>query len=119
MKIGLFGGTFDPPHAGHLIVAQDALVALGLDGVLFVPAAIPPHKLGRSVSPAADRARMLELAIDGDARFGMDPIELRRSGPSFTIDTVRELMAREPSARWTLLIGADQYADFEAWREPA
>jgi nicotinate-nucleotide adenylyltransferase len=119
VKIGLFGGTFDPPHSGHLIVAQDALLALGLDRVLFVPAARPPHKQGASISPAPLRARMLELAIEGDDRFSLDRLELERSGPSYTVDTLRELAGREPAARWTLLLGADQYAEFETWHQPS
>lgn len=118
MNIGLFGGSFDPPHAGHLIVAQDALLALGLDRVLFVPAAHPPHKRDIRLTAAVQRARMLELALAGDPRFAMDPVELERSGPSFTVDTLAELCAREPGAEWTLLIGADQYAEFDTWREP-
>jgi nicotinate-nucleotide adenylyltransferase len=119
VNVGLFGGTFDPPHNGHLIVAQDALVALGLDRILFVPAARPPHKTGQPLSAAADRARMLELAISGDERFDVDLLELNRTGPSYTVDTLSELSARDPRTTWTLLIGADQYAEFETWREPA
>ena len=111
MKTGLFGGTFDPPHNGHLVVAQDAMIALRLDRILFIPAAIPPHKVDVSISPAARRARMLELAIGDDQRFGVDRLELERNGPSWTVDTLR-------AVDWTLLIGADQYAEFETWREP-
>jgi nicotinate-nucleotide adenylyltransferase len=115
---GLLGGTFDPPHVGHLIVAQDAALALGLDRVVFMPAAVPPHKRHVSISPAAARFRMIELAIAGDARFSVDPIELERTGPSFTIDTIRTLAEREPDVDLTLLIGADQYAEFGTWRDP-
>jgi nicotinate-nucleotide adenylyltransferase len=118
VNVGLFGGTFDPPHNGHLIVAQDALVALGLDRVLFVPAARPPHKTGLPLSAAADRARMLELAVSDDEHFDMDLLELERTGPSYTVDTLRELSARDRATAWTLLVGADQYAEFETWREP-
>ena len=116
--IGIFGGTFDPPHAGHLIVAQDAALALGLDRILFVPAARPPHKRGAMVSEPALRAEMLARAIAGDDRFGMDPLELDREGASYTVDTLRELAGRDTAARWTLLIGADQYGEFHTWREP-
>lgn len=116
-SIGLFGGTFDPPHVGHLIVAQDAALALGLDRIVFIPAAIPPHKQDMAVSPANVRARMLQLAIRDDPRFGMDTLELDRHGTSYTADTLRELSAREPDAGWTLLIGADQYEEFDTWRE--
>lgn len=118
MKIGFFGGTFDPPHLGHLIVAQDALVALDLDRVLFVPAARPPHKRGRVITSAAHRLRMLELALAGDDRFVADAIELGREGPSFTSDTLREIHERQPGVQVTLLIGADQWAEFSTWREP-
>jgi nicotinate-nucleotide adenylyltransferase len=118
VRVGLFGGTFDPPHTGHLIVAQDAALALRLDRILFIPAAQPPHKRLRVVTPAPIRARMLEIAIAGDERFAMDRIELDRAGPSFTVDTLRELHAREPSVEWALLIGADQYDEFDTWREP-
>lgn len=116
--IGIFGGTFDPPHAGHLIVAQDAALALGLDRILFVPAARPPHKRGATVSEPAQRAEMLARAIAGDDRFSMDTLELDRAGASYTVDTLRELAGRNPAAHWTLLIGADQYGEFHTWREP-
>ena len=118
MNIGVFGGTFDPPHTGHLIVAQDAALALGLDRILFVPAARPPHKRDVDVTAPAVRSEMLHLAIADDARFGMDTLELDRPGASYTVDTLRELAAREPLVRWTLLIGADQYEEFATWREP-
>jgi nicotinate-nucleotide adenylyltransferase len=117
--VGIFGGTFDPPHVGHLIVAQDAALALGLDRLLFVPSASPPHKQDVDVSPARLRARMLALAIDGDPRFEMDTLELDRSGASYTVDTLRALTADRPGVDWTLLMGADQYEEFDTWREPA
>lgn len=116
--VGVFGGTFDPPHVGHLIVAQDAALALGLDRILFVPAARPPHKRDVAVSDAAIRAEMLAVAIGDDDRFAMDTLELARSGASYTVDTLRELARRDEETRWTLLIGADQYAEFDSWREP-
>jgi nicotinate-nucleotide adenylyltransferase len=117
-RIGLFGGTFDPPHVGHLIVAQDAALALGLDRILFVPAARPPHKQGDGIVAPELRVAMLELAIGDDPRFGIERIELDRSGPSYTVDTLRSLHAARPAVDWTLLVGADQYAEFETWREP-
>jgi nicotinate-nucleotide adenylyltransferase len=118
VRLGLFGGTFDPPHVGHLIVAQDAAVALGLDRVSFIPAAQPPHKQADAITPAALRARMLELAIAADARFALDPVELERRGPSYTVDTLRALRARQPDVELTLLIGHDQYRELDTWREP-
>ena len=117
MRLGLFGGTFDPPHTGHLIAAQDAALALRLDRVLFVPAALPPHKQHRTVTPAPYRLRMLTLALGADARFALDALELERPGPSYTVDSLRELRDRLPG-EWTLLLGADQYAEFGTWREP-
>jgi nicotinate-nucleotide adenylyltransferase len=117
VNIGLFGGTFDPPHAGHLIVAQDAALALGLDRILFIPAAQPPHKIGTPVTGAALRLDMLKLAVGEDARFGIERLELERSGPSFTVDTLRLLREAE-DVELTLLMGADQYAEFSSWREP-
>lgn len=118
MKTGVFGGTFDPPHTGHLIVAQDAALALGLDRILFVPAAQPPHKLGQFVTPAEVRARMLRLAVEADSRFALDMRELEREGPSYTVDTLRSLSEQQPGTRWTLLMGVDQYDEFHSWRGP-
>jgi nicotinate-nucleotide adenylyltransferase len=118
VRIGIFGGTFDPPHVGHLIVAQDALRTLALDRVIFVPAALPPHKQNQAITPAALRLRMLSAAIDGDARFSVDEIELERSGPSYTVDTLRAFRRRHPAADLFLLIGADQFSELATWREP-
>jgi nicotinate-nucleotide adenylyltransferase len=118
VNVGVFGGTFDPPHVGHLIVAQDAALALELDRILFVPAGSPPHKLDAAVTDAALRAEMLQLAIGDDRRFAVDAVELERPGPSFTVETLRLLRERVPAAGWTLFMGADQYAEFGTWREP-
>ncbi|HET9982880.1 MAG TPA: nicotinate-nucleotide adenylyltransferase [Longimicrobiales bacterium] len=114
----MFGGTFDPPHLGHLIVAQDAHARLDLDRVLFVPAAVPPHKRGRPLSPAPLRLEMVRAAVAADPRFAVDDLELRRAGPSYTVDTLRELRRRDPDTELFLLIGADQFRDFGTWREP-
>lgn len=119
MKLGLFGGTFDPPHNGHLIVAQDALTALGLDRVIFIPAGAPPHKRDRLITPAPARLAMLEGALLGDARFEIDALELSREGPSYTVDTIEAVRQRHPGDELFLLVGADQFAEFETWREPA
>jgi nicotinate-nucleotide adenylyltransferase len=118
VKLGLFGGTFDPPHNGHLIVAQDALTTLGLDRVIFVPAGAPPHKRDRHISPAPARLAMLEAALQGDARFEIDALELKREGPSYTVDTIQAIRSRHPDDELFLLVGADQFAEFETWREP-
>lgn len=119
MRLGIFGGTFDPPHIGHLIVAQDALSALGLDRVLFVPAAVPPHKRERVLSPAELRLAMLREATAGDPRFDVADLELRRSGPSYTVDTLRELRERDPASELSFLLGADQFRTFHTWRSPS
>jgi len=118
VRLGVFGGTFDPPHIGHLIVAQDAWSALGLDQVLFIPAAEPPHKLDRTITPAPLRLAMLRAAIGTDERFAISDLELRRGGPSYTVDTLRELGSLHRDAELFLLIGADQLREFESWREP-
>ena len=118
MRLGVFGGTFDPPHIGHLIVAQDARRALGLDRVVFVPASIPPHKRTDSITPPGTRLAMVRAAIAGDTGFEVDDLELRREGPSWTVETLRSLRSRLPDAELILLIGSDQYAEFESWREP-
>lgn len=118
MRLGVFGGTFDPPHTGHLVAAQDALLALGLDRVILVPAAAPPHKLERALTGAAIRLDLLRAAVAGDDRFEIDDIELRRPGPSWTVETLRALHARWPAARLFLLIGMDQFLEFGTWREP-
>lgn len=116
MRFGLLGGTFDPPHIGHLIAAQDALQVLALDRVALVPAATPPHKQDRPVTPVQHRLAMLRLACADDLRFTLETIELERIGPSYTVDTLRALADR--GDQLFLLIGADQYAEFGSWRDP-
>lgn len=118
MRIGVFGGTFDPVHVGHLVAAQDAWAALGLDRVAFIPAAEPPHKRGRVHSPAELRLAMLRAATADDPRYVVDDVELRRSGPSYTVDTLRELRERDPRGALFLLLGVDQFREFHTWREP-
>jgi nicotinate-nucleotide adenylyltransferase len=116
-SVGMLGGTFDPPHVGHLAIAEEAREALGLERVLFVPAALPPHKLDRAITPAADRAAMVGLAIDGNPAFALSDLELRRSGPSYTVDTVEELLAggvRE----LTVILSAELLGDLPTWHEP-
>jgi nicotinate-nucleotide adenylyltransferase len=119
VRIGILGGTFDPPHTGHLIAAQDCFVALRLDRVDFVPARQPPHKRSRPISASAIRHAMLTAAVAGDDRFRVDAIELDRQGPSWTVDTLKEYHARDAGAELFLLVGMDQYLEFETWREPA
>lgn len=117
-RIGLFGGTFDPPHLGHLVLAEWARVRLGLDRVVFVPAGAPPHKFGRRLTDAAHRLAMTRRAVRGNLAFVVSALEARRAGPSFTVDTLRYFHARQPGERLYLLMGADSLADFPTWHEP-
>lgn len=118
-RYGILGGTFDPPHLGHLILAQELYVRLGLDRVWFIPAREPPHKAGRAVTPAADRLAMVELAIAGDVRFACSPVELHRPGPSYTVETLRELRAAwAPSVELYFVLGWDMLLYLPNWREP-
>lgn len=117
-RIGIFGGTFDPPHIGHLIVAQDVWERVGLDRLIFIPAAVPPHKGGTTISPAPLRLEMLEAAVGDDPRFEVSDLELHRRGPSYTVDTLRELGGRYPDAELYFILGVDQYLGFPAWRAP-
>lgn len=119
MRVGIFGGTFDPPHQGHLIAAQDAIIELALDKVVFIPARIPPHKTERRISAADVRLRMVHAAVGEDERFEVSDVELQRTGLSFTVDTLRELRANRPGDELFLLIGVDQVREFQTWREPA
>ncbi len=116
--IGVLGGTFDPPHLGHLIVASEACVALNLERVLFIPAAVPPHKRSQNVTSAEQRLAMVQAAIRGDGRFEADDLELRREGPSYTVDTLRALRERFPAFELFFLIGADALREFHTWKEP-
>lgn len=117
-KTGILGGTFDPPHYGHLALARAAVNQLKLDKVIFIPAGIPPHKIKHIIAPAADRVAMLKMLIDNAAEFAISDIELRRSGPSYTVDTLAELIRRYPNDEFTLLIGADNVAEIEGWHQP-
>ena len=117
-RFGVFGGTFDPPHLGHLIIAQTAVEVLGLDKVLFVPAASPPHKTDRLTALASHRLAMLKLAIKGNKKFEVSPLELQRGGISYTVDTLRNLSERHPGAELYLILGEDNYAEFHSWKSP-
>lgn len=121
MRIGIFGGTFDPPHVGHLLAATDACEALALDRVVLIPAASQPLKAGREVALAAQRLAMVRLLAEGDPRLIVDPMEIERGGLSFTVDTLRALRGRWPAgtADLVLLLGADAAAQFPQWKDPA
>ncbi len=119
MRIGLFGGSFDPIHNAHLVVARLAREQLGLDRVLFTVAASQPLKAGQHRASPSHRLRMVELAVAGMPDFVADDRELRRAGPSYTIDTLRELRVEHPEAELVLIMGADVAAGFANWRDPA
>jgi nicotinate-nucleotide adenylyltransferase len=113
-RIAVFGGSFDPVHNAHVALARRALTQLQLTELLWVPAGQPWQKQ-RTLTPAVHREAMVRLAIDGEPRFSLSRIEIERSGPSYTIDTVRALQAARPGAQWFLVIGQDQYAGFDSW----
>ncbi len=116
MKIGLYGGTFDPVHNGHLILARDAIEDLGLDRVIFIPASLSPHKQDTNPAEPSVRKEMLLAAIEDEPRFVIDDCELYRKGPSFTIDTVLEIKARHDEAEVFYLVGEDNIRELHTWR---
>lgn len=118
-RIGILGGTFDPPHIGHLWLASLAADSLELDRVLLMPAARPPHKGGRAISNAADRILMTRLAIADNPLLEVSLIEMERPGPSYTVDSLEALQAHYgPAARLVLVMAADSLAQIDTWREP-
>jgi nicotinate-nucleotide adenylyltransferase len=123
-SLGVFGGTFDPIHVAHLAVAQEAVEALGLERVLFVPAGQPPHKPGQVITAAAHRLAMVQLAVAGNDRFEVDRLELDREGPSYTVDTLEALVAMRSTATpaldqtLTLILSAEAFLGLPSWNEP-
>ena len=117
-RIGIFGGTFDPPHKGHIAIAEQAKRQLGLDCVWFIPAYIPPHKHQHSPTSAQHRLKMIKLAISGRKKFKISAIELKRRGISYTIDTLKVFKQQFPEAELVLIIGADNLSQFNAWKSP-
>ncbi|HEX6506109.1 MAG TPA: nicotinate-nucleotide adenylyltransferase [Chloroflexota bacterium] len=117
-RVGVFGGTFDPIHIGHLAAAQDAADALDLTRVLFVPNRRPPHKVGLVVSPAKDRLAMVELSIAGNPRFQLSTIEFERDGLSYTLDTLRELRRHNSGTELIFLTGCDALSQLHTWSRP-
>ena len=118
MRIAIFGGSFDPPHVGHLLAAEDAYEQLSLDRIVFVPTATQPLKVGRAVATAEQRVAMVRLLVEGDARFEVSTIEVDRAGLSFTVDTLTHYAETHAAAERFLLLGADVLATFAQWREP-
>src|SRR5262245_60044505 len=118
MLIGIFGGTFDPIHQGHLIIAEQCREQARLDEVWFMPSARPPHKARPDLTPFDKRADMIQLAIAGHLPFRVCEIEKDRPGPSYTADTLAELRKQRPEVDWYLLLGSDCLPDLASWHEP-
>jgi nicotinate-nucleotide adenylyltransferase len=116
--VGILGGTFNPPHIGHLICAQEALVQLGLDTVVWVPSGVPPHREVEDDPGAEARFEMCELTVGGDERFSLSRVELEREGPSYTADTLRAMRASASDDELFLILGGDQAASLRSWHEP-
>jgi nicotinate-nucleotide adenylyltransferase len=117
-KVGVLGGTFDPVHIGHLLLAESAREELGLERVVFMPAGRPWRKASREVSPAEHRLAMLRLAVAGNDAFEVSTIEVEREGPTYTVETLEELRRRDPGAALFFIVGEDALADLPNWREP-
>ena len=117
-RIGIFGGTFDPPHKGHIAIAEEAMKQFSLDTIYFVPAYLPPHKLQHYSMNAHHRLTMVKLAIAGHKGFKVSTIELQRRGISYTVDTLKAFRKRLPNAVFILIIGADNLEEFQSWKSP-
>jgi nicotinate-nucleotide adenylyltransferase len=118
MRLGVLGGTFDPVHFGHLVLAECCREHCRLDRVLFLPAAVPPHKEAEALTPAADRVEMLKLGIGGHEQFEVCPYEVDRGGVNYTFETLEALQQRHPAAELFFLLGSDSLNDLPRWREP-
>lgn len=118
MRLGLFGGTFDPPHYGHLMVAQDAVERLSLNRLLFLVAGHPPHKVKEILSPPSLRVEMTRAAVEENPAFEVSEVEMGWEGPTYTVNTLRHFHAVHPEAELFFLLGSDQLAEFHEWQEP-
>ncbi len=116
LRLGVFGGTFDPVHLGHLRSAQEALDILGLDEMLFMPAADPPHKPGGAIASFRDRWQMLQLAVGNNPRFRLSDLERRMPGKSFTVNSLERLHKEIPGAEFFFLVGGDAFFEIDTWR---
>lgn len=119
MRVGVFGGAFNPPHLGHLVCAQEALVRLELDLVVWVPVGDPPHRRLEGDPGAEARVTMCEYAVSGDERFGLSRVEVDRGGKSYTVDTLRAFHESDPERSLVLLLGGDQAAALPSWHDAA
>jgi nicotinate-nucleotide adenylyltransferase len=118
VRLGILGGTFNPPHLGHLVCAQEAYGELSLDRVLLIPASIPPHKSVEHEPGPEHRLELCRLAVAGDERFAVSDMELRRAGPSFTVDTLKVLSTQAPQDELVLILGGDIAAGLTEWHDP-
>lgn len=119
MRLGIFGGSFDPPHIGHLLAASDAFEALALDQLIFIPASTQPLKVRTTGASPTQRLTMTRSLVSDDDRFSVDPIEIERKGLSYTVDTLTALATSHAGAELFFLVGTDVLASFDNWREPA
>jgi nicotinate-nucleotide adenylyltransferase len=117
-QVGLLGGTFDPPHIAHLIIAQEVLESLRLDEIWFVPSNIPPHKKNNRVTPARHRLRMLQLSVSGQPKFKVSDAEIRRGGISYTVNTLKEFSLPKSRSRLYLILGSDNLRQLSGWKSP-
>ena len=118
MRIGIFGGTFDPVHYGHLLLAEQCREQCNLEEIWLTPAGSPPHKESKGISTGKQRREMLDFAIAGHPAFVVKDLELHREGPSYTVETLRQLKASHPEHEFFLIVGADSVRDLHTWREP-
>lgn len=118
MRIGILGGTFNPPHLGHMICAQEAFLQLRLGRLMLVPARLPPHKSVEDEPGPEHRLALCRLAVQGDERLEASPLEIERDGPSWTVDTLQALHASSPDSELFLIVGGDVAAGFPSWHEP-
>ena len=118
MRLGIYGGSFDPIHYGHLLLAESCREQCCLDQIWFTPAAIPPHKLERQLTSGRHRLEMLKLATGGNEAFRVNDQEIHRGGVSYTVDTLADLQAKDPNRELFFLMGADSLADLHTWKEP-
>jgi nicotinate-nucleotide adenylyltransferase len=117
-NVGIFGGSFNPPHLGHLVAAETVQNSLKFNKILFIPSAATPNKSMAGLAAADDRLAMTRLAVQGNLAFEVSDIEIRRPGPSYTIDTLRLLLREHPGTSYSLIIGMDNFLEFETWKEP-